>query len=377
MDGQSGPGRVWSAPRYESAQFQFDNRYGTTSLGFNPSLRTYRHADLKSDKLPDSPGKAASISDSAVVVRPAGESRTDTNVKWRVAIQESLLYTGIMHTFNIWTEAGTRDSLNGPWLQNYLNSVSELRGWSDSDRFMAPYVGHTLEGSIFGYIERQNDPRYRRVQWGDGREYYMSLLHSLAYSAIWHTQWKIGPASEASIGNVMLHASPGFITLTDTPTLGTVEMIGEDAADRYLIMGLENRTTNRTLIALTRSFLNPGRAFANVMAFRMPWYRENRIGLGGEEYRIRKELVAEYRAGGEKPFEYIRPPEIEIDRTYPKEADIELTAFPVYENFLGSGNNCVGGGGSGAMRLNPNFQLLAEVSGCLIMHMPAANQSAD
>jgi hypothetical protein len=25
--------------------------------------------------------------------------------------------------------------------------------------FMAPYVGHPLEGSIFGFIERQNDPR--------------------------------------------------------------------------------------------------------------------------------------------------------------------------------------------------------------------------
>jgi hypothetical protein len=246
--------------------------------------------------------------------------------------------------------------LNGHWLTHYLDSVSELRGWSDSDRFMAPYVGHTIEGSIFGFIERQNDPRYRKVQWGDGRVYYMSLLNSLAYSAVWHTQWKIGPASEASIGNVMLHASPGFITLADTPTLGTVEMIGEDAVDRYLIMGLENRTANRALIALTRSFLNPGRAFANVMAFKMPWRREDRIGLGGDEYRIRKELLAEYRAGGEKPFEYIRPPQQDEDRDYPKEAPIELTAFPVFESIGGS--PCVGGGGSGASRINPNFRSL-------------------
>jgi len=311
------------------------------------------------------------------VVQPTFESKPDTNFKWRPAIQESLLYTGIMHTFNIWTEAGTRDALHGPWLNNYLHSVSELRGWSDSDRFMAPYVGHTIEGSILGYIERQNDPRYRKVQWGGGREYYMSLLHSLAYSAIWHTQWKIGPASEASIGNVMLHASPGFITLADTPTLGTVEMIGEDAADRYLIMGLENRTTNGYLIALARTFLNPGRSFANVMAFRLPWHREDRIGLNADEHRIRKELMAEYKAGGEKPFEYIRPPKLEEDHEYPKEADIELTAFPVYERFLGSGGNCVGGGGSGASRVNPSLQLVGEVSGCLIMNFPAYNQSGD
>jgi len=300
----------------------------------------------------------------------------ETNVQWRAAVQESLLYTGIMHTFNLWTEAGTRDALYGVWFQNYLDSVSELRGWSDSDRFMAPYVGHTIEGSIFGYIERQNDSRYRNVQFGDGREYYMSLLHSLAYSAVWHTQWKIGPASEASIGNVMLHASPGFITLVDTPTLGTVEMIGEDAADRYLIMGLENRTANRPLLLLARTFLNPGRSFANVMAFKKPWTRPDRMGLFGESFHVRQELLADYRAGGEKPFEYVRPPRPEFEREYPKEADIELSAFPVYERFS-NGENCVGGGGSGASRLNPYFQLVAEVSGCLVMHMPAANQSGD
>ena len=378
VTGQTIQASAASASRHEPGRFHFDGRYGTLTSGFDASLRSYRYADLKVDNLPDSPSKVSSrIFDSAVIVKPETQPQPDTNVKWGAAVQESLLYTGIMHTFNIWTEPGTRDALYGHWFTHYFDSVSELRGWSDSDRFMAPYVGHTIEGSIFGYIERQNDPRYRKVQWGDGRVYYMSLLHSLAYSAVWHTQWKIGLASEASIGNVMLHASPGFITLADTPTLGTVEMIGEDAADRYLIMGLENRTANRALIALTRSFLNPGRSFANVMAFKMPWYRVNRIGLGGDEYRMRKQLLADYRAGGEKPFEYVRLPQPEEeDRVYPKEADIELTAFPVYETFLGGGS-CVGGGGSGASRINPSLQLVAEVSGCLIMHMPAANQSAD
>lgn len=306
------------------------------------------------------------------------KSRQETAVRWRVANQESLLFTGAMHTFNLWTEPGTRDALNGHWLQDYLNSVGELRGWSDGDKFMAPYVGHTIEGSVFGFIERQNDPQYRAVQWGDGRDYFISLLRSMAFSAIWHTQWKIGPASEASIGNVMLHASPGFITLTDTPTLGTIDMLGEDAADRYLIMGLENRTANQPVILLARSFLNPGRAFANVMAFRAPWHRETRMGVLNGNHPIRRELVKKYHETGEKPFEYVRPqkPEWELERTYPKEAPIELTAFPLYESFLGGGS-CVGGGGSGAGRINPRWQYVAEVSGCLVMHMAAANQSGD
>jgi hypothetical protein len=307
--------------------------------------------------------------------RPAPE----TKVQWRAAIQESLFLVGIGHTFDLTTEAGTRDAMTGPWLKNYLHSVGELRGWSDSDRFMAPYASHPIQGSAFGFIERQNDPRYRNVQWGDGREYFMSILHSMAYAAVWHTEWKVGPVSEASIGNVMLHASPGFICLVDTPTLGTIAMMAEDAADRYLITGLENRTTNRLLIVLARGFLNPGRSTAQAMALHYPWDRPNRLGLRGDDYLMRKQLVAEYKAGGEKPFVYTRPPKPQIEREYPKEADIELTAFPVYERFLDAKgpNNCVGGGGSGASRLNPYFQLVGEVSGCLIMGMPAVNQSAD
>lgn len=305
----------------------------------------------------------------------------DRHFHWVPAFGESLLFTGIMHAFNVTTEAGTRDALNGPWLKDYLRSVSELRGWSDSDKFMAPYVGHPIEGSIFGFIERQNNPQYHLVQWGDGREYWISMLHSLAYSAVWHTQWKIGPASEASIGNVMLHASPGFITLVDTPTLGFCTMLAEDAADRYVIMGIENRSTNRMAIILVRSFLNPGRTFANMMAFRVPWNRDTRIGLFGENFAIRKALVEEYKNGdGEKPFVYVKdasiPPGIEFTHSHPKEADIELTAFPYYETFLGGGS-CVGGGGTGAARINPKFQVITEISGCLVMHQPEYQMSAD
>jgi hypothetical protein len=316
----------------------------------------------------------------ALYMQPEVSSPADTKFHWTFATRESLLFTGVMHAFNLTTEAGTRDALNGPWFKDYTRSVSELRGWSDSDAFMAPYVGHTIEGSVFGYIERQNDPKYKNVQWGDGRDYFISLLRSMAFSAVWHTQWKIGPISEASTGNVMLHASPGFITLTDTPTLGTVEMMGEDAADRYLLMGLENRTANRPLIILARSFLNPGRTWANIMAFQVPWHRETRPGVFGQNFVLRKELLEDYKKTGEKPFEFAPrySPESAANptRVYPREAAIELTAFPYYQSFLGGGS-CVGGGGTGAARVNPKWQVVAELSGCLIMHMPAYNQSGD
>jgi len=156
----------------------------------------------------------------------------------------------------------------------------------------------------------------------------------MAYSAVWHAQWKIGPISEASIGNVMLHASPGFITLADTPTLGAVTMLVEDVADRYAIMGLENHTDNRVVLILARCFLSPGRSFANLMAFRAPWDRDTRLGMFGQNQMIRKRLLDEYKLGqGSKPFIYERRSPwadgTEFRHTYPKEAPIELAVFPV------------------------------------------------
>lgn len=71
-----------------------------------------------------------------------GPRESGTRIRWNAANGEALMATGIDHIFNLWTEAGTRDALYGPWAQQWLQSVSELRGWSDSDRFMAPYVGY-------------------------------------------------------------------------------------------------------------------------------------------------------------------------------------------------------------------------------------------
>ena len=61
---------------------------------------------------------------------PFESSPPRKNVFWKQAFMESLLYTGIMHSFNVTTEAGKRDTLNGHWFQHYVHSVSELRGWS-------------------------------------------------------------------------------------------------------------------------------------------------------------------------------------------------------------------------------------------------------
>lgn len=295
--------------------------------------------------------------------------------QWRPAIREAWFYTGAMHVFRFATEAGTRDALTGPWMKNYQDSVKALRGWDDGDSFVTSYVAHPMEGAVFGYIQQHNDPQYRRIEWGDGRAYWRGRLRALGFSAVWSTQWTLGPASEASLGNVQIHESPGFVDLVGTPILGVGLMIGEDIADRYLIVGLENHTPNRAVLLLARSFLNPTRAFANLMAFKEPWLRESRIGLFKENYARRKQLVGEYKAGGEKPFTFVKSEPNDDLSLYPLLAPIEITASAQSENFFGHGT-CAGGGGEGAVRLTPAWQIVAEVNGCMLIDMPK-NESGD
>jgi hypothetical protein len=143
--------------------------------------RAIRHGNQKvfQSKPLGMPGKPSLDLNSFAIVQPANKSRADASFKWGLAIPEALLYTGIMHVYDIWTEPGTRHRLYGHWFENYFSSISSLRGWSDSDTFMAPYVAHTIEGSVFGFIERQNDPKYRKVQWA------MAAITSLAFCVPW------------------------------------------------------------------------------------------------------------------------------------------------------------------------------------------------
>ncbi len=46
-----------------------------------------------------------------------------------------------------------------------------------------------------------------------------------------------------------------------------------------------------------------------------------------------------------------------------------------YESFLGGGS-CIGGRGTGALRIRPSWQIVSEVSGCLVINMPK-NESGD
>src|SRR5215831_16935991 len=302
--------------------------------------------------------------------------------QWKPALGQYGLEISIQHAWRFVHENGTVDAVAyGPWFHDWIDSIGETRGWDDGDGWHASYVGHPLNGGIYGFIAQQNDPLYRKVEWGDGRIYWIARLRAMAFAAIASTQWTLGPLSEASLGNVQLHSSPGFIDIVQTPTLGVMEMMGEDLIDRYFILPLENHTANPWLLLAARSLGNPARSFAALMSFRWGWRRENRPGLFGENHTLRKELLEEYKMGRiSAPFgphtsdEKVAMNQA-VEATHPLEAPIELQAYAIYESFL-NGHNCLGGGAQGSARIGSAWQVVSEVNGCMVVNTPK-NESAD
>src|SRR5262249_5136320 len=307
-----------------------------------------------------------------------------TGFRWNSALRQTAFLFGIAHGFRFATEAGTRDTLHGPFLRDYFRSVLSLRGWDDGDSFLTSYIGHPMHGAVYGFIQQQNDPLYRAVEFGDGRPYWISRLRAFSYSAVMSTLWTLGPVSEASLGNVQLHSSPGVVDLVGTPVLGVGWMVMEDVVDRYLISYLENRTANPWILMAARSFGNPTRGFAKMMSLKRPWERATRPGLWGENRSLRvaalKNLQNRPRFGAPAVFRYKSAfdPASENEKrrqSYPLEASIELMAAAHYERFI-HGGACVGGGATGSARLNSNWQIAFEVTGCMMTGLPAP-QSGD
>ena len=210
---------------------------------------------------------------------------TDTTggFNWNDAIAQSTLFLAISHGFRLATEPGTRAELKGPFFKDYSASVRSLRGWADGDPAFVNYIGHPMGGSVAGFIQIQNDPIGLKQEVGlSNKKYWHSRMRAMAWAAAYSTQFELGPFSEASLGNVGL--KPGanskhpmaWVDLVITPTMGTGWLVGEDLLDRYLISWIESKISNRTLIIIMRTFLNPTRSFANMHRGVLVWTRENR-----------------------------------------------------------------------------------------------------
>ncbi len=203
--------------------------------------------------------------------------------QWKPALIQSAVFLGLQHSFRLATEPDTRAELKGPFVKDYLRSVKNIWGWSDRDPAYVNYVGHPIQGSVTGFIALQNDPRYRKTEFGKSREYWTGRLRAMAFTTAYSMQFEIGPISEASIGNVQRERERGVVDWVVTPTLGTAWMVTEDVLDKYVIQRIENSTDNRLIRILARGWLTPTRSFSNMLRMKVPWHRDTRNGV--TEYR--------------------------------------------------------------------------------------------
>ena len=204
-----------------------------------------------------------------------------SGVNWTGVFSQSALFLSIEQGFRLGTQPGTRDALKGEFFDDWFHSVRATKGWGDGDDFLTNYIGHPMQGSVAGYIFVQNDPGGSLQVFGRNPSYWTSRLKAAAWSAVYSTQFELGPFSEASVGNVGYNGDSlsGAVDLVVTPLAGLGWQIGEDMIDKYLIIRIERWTKNPVTRMLARGVLNPTRSFANMMRLKVPWSRDTRAGI--------------------------------------------------------------------------------------------------
>jgi hypothetical protein len=279
--------------------------------------------------------------------RRAADGSGREEVSWTPLARQSLAYLGIMHSFRLATEPSTRNAMSNPVVGGYFQSLGALHGWSDGDTYYENYLGHPIEGAVSGYLLIHNDPRYRNVEFGRSRDYWMSRLRAYAFAWAFSEQFEIGLLSEASIGQIQRYCCAyGFVDHVITPNGGILWIVGGDIVDKYVTRRMiEDHTRNSAVRAVARGVLNPPLSFANFMAGQYPWHRENRPGV--RDYDGELHLRVENRV----PLEIRQVPSFELTATLPSVLQFGRLS-------------CVGGGGVGAFRLTDSWQWTAEVSGC-------------
>ncbi len=208
-------------------------------------------------------------------------------VSWPRLLGESFFFLSAQHGGNIWMDSDTRDALtHGSFWGDYAQCVKNYRWsrWKDDDPFGVDYIGHPMMGAVTNSMYEQNDPKQRALSYENTRRYWMGRLRATAYSAVYSAQWKVGPLSEASIGNTGIlyyrrnrdgvrTNETGMQDFFMTPIGGLAWNVGEDVIDRYILRRVRHGTRNKALLILS-GLTTPGRSAANVSRFRAFYYRD-------------------------------------------------------------------------------------------------------
>lgn len=241
----------------------------------SPSVSGIVNAELLVIPFVQAPGQLKPPPDFTTPSRPAPSSEAQQGFQWAEAFKQYLMVLTFQHSVRLFQEK-THSELGGPFWADYVESVASLRGWADGDNFTTNFVAHPMMGAVTGYIQIQNDPAGRRVEFGRSGAYWRSRGWALTAAAIYSLQFELGPMSEASIGNVGLKAGTmAYVDLVITPLFGVGMIVAEDAIDRYLIAKVEGRM-GVVKARILRTILNPNRSVANLIRLEVPWKRDAR-----------------------------------------------------------------------------------------------------
>ncbi|RRA47767.1 hypothetical protein D1Y84_05145 [Acidipila sp. EB88] len=237
-------------------------------------------------------------------VTPASTTRDDGSpgpYQWRGLIWQTVEFNIVENAFRTSSDDVMRDLLgHKPFWHDYVASMRQwnMRRFSDGDDFLVDDIGHPIQGAVSAYIEIQNSPSDARLEWGDPG-YTMSRFKGLLWATVFSTHEKIGPTGEAGIGNdggftygnqCFYHCTsatfgPGTIDTkytnntgwTDfviTPVVGMVWVVGEDVLDKKISDRLSEAYPDKLWPKIVRGSLSPSRSFANMLRWRVPWYRD-------------------------------------------------------------------------------------------------------
>jgi hypothetical protein len=209
-------------------------------------------------------------------------------VSWLRVLGSSMIFITAQHGGNIWMDTDTRyDLTHGSFWGDYAYCVEHYRWsrWRDDDPFGVDYVGHPMMGGVTSAIYEQNDPKQRALTFENTPRYWHGRLRAMAYSAAYSAQWKVGPLSEASIGNtgIKYYVRPRDHVWTNetgmqdwfvTPVGGFAWNVGEDLLDKYLFARIARAHPHNFWILFPAAFITPTRAAANIARFRAVYYRD-------------------------------------------------------------------------------------------------------
>jgi hypothetical protein len=208
-------------------------------------------------------------------------------VRWLPILGQSFEWLTAQHSGNILLDTETRQDLTGnPYWSTYVYCVEHYRWyqWSDDTTFIVHNIGHPMMGAITSSIFEQNDPKARALVFENNGNYWRSRLKAMAWSAVYSAQWKVGPVSEASIGNSGRNTyyvphlgrttnETGFQDFVITPVYGFGWNVGEDAIDRYLMPKIHAHVKNRFYLT-TLFWMTPCKSAANLLRWKPTYYRD-------------------------------------------------------------------------------------------------------